>query len=180
MYSSNWYEHLSFPLDDPNLLGYMRWNLEVLSGLVKPKLKEVRDYGQHLVIYGRNCTMANKGANNGQPSATSDSGFTWVTVELTSADEDILEGLDWTPDELLDNQSELVRDGYSISTKLDDRTGSIACHITCNKKGHKDFGFGITGYSDDLRGCVVVALYKLDHKCKGSLSEFKAERRKYR
>jgi len=124
--------------------------------------------------------MAKRGDKNGQQSTASDSGFTWITVELSDADETILEGLDWSADELLDNQTELIRDGYSISTKLDDRSGSVACHITCNKKGHKDFGFGITGYSDDLRGSVIVALFKLDHKCQGSLSGFKAERRKYR
>lgn len=124
--------------------------------------------------------MAKKGQNNVQPTGTRNNEFTWVVVELTDADSDVLDSLDWTADEILDNQTELIRSGYSVATKLDERTGAIACHITCNKPGHQDFGHGITGYGDTIRDSVIVALYKLDAKCKGTLSGYKAERRKYR
>lgn len=124
--------------------------------------------------------MAKAKANGNPQTASADNKLTWVTIELDSADEQALAALNWSADEVLDNLAELVSAGYGVSVKHDGYSGSVACHIVCNTPTHHDYGFGVTGYGSYLTDAIVVALFKLDAKAKGSLSTYKAAARRFR
>lgn len=144
------------------------------------KQAEVGYFAQNLRYYGEVWRMAKNGRSSQRNVSSGNTEFTWVTIELTDTDYDTIDAIDWTAADVLSSLTEIVRDGYSVATKLDVRTGSIACHITCNQDGHRDNRHGVTGYADDLQTACVVALFKLDNKAEGSLSAFRATKRKYR
>lgn len=118
--------------------------------------------------------MAKKLTQQQQRGDSAPNKLHWVTIDLTAEDKSTLAQLNWSADEILDNMAELVRDGYSISTKFDAYSGSVACHITNNTRDHRDCGFGVTGYGAVLTDAVCVALYKLDHCARGCLATYKA------
>jgi hypothetical protein len=180
MFTNNWYEFIGSGEEQMKLASDLTWCLQQLYVGNVNDPSEIRHFANAIKQYGKLNIMAKGKANEQHPPSPGSNKFNWVTITLTGDDEREIAALNWTPDEILDNIAELVLDGYSVSTKFDAYSGSVACHITCNKPQHPDNGHGVTGYSDYLTDAVVVALYKLLVKAKGALSTYKAEKGRYR
>jgi len=158
----------------------MEYCLELLSRRGKLSAKEVAQFAENIRSYGKNTIMAKKGKSDAQQVGTRNQGLDWLSIEITSADEDVLGGAGWSDLEILDSIASLVARGYSVSTKPDSRSLGVACFITCNSDGHRDNGYGLSGYGNTLRESIIVAVFKLEDKCGGFMADFKPSTRRFR
>lgn len=124
--------------------------------------------------------MAKRGKNEQQAANKPPKEFVWLSIEVTDRDEDLLGTTEWSDMEILDSVASLVARGYNVSTKPDGRSNGIACFITCNDDGHRDNGYGLSGYGSTLREAVIVAIFKLEDKCGGFMADYQPPTRRFR
>jgi len=106
------------------------------------------------------CDMARSSSSKPVDRPRDNMQTTWVNVNLTSEDKEVLKNAETSSDELAAALVALVLEGYEFRLKPSRKEDSYMAFLFPPDNGHAHSGFALSAFAADPRTALTVLLYK--------------------